>query len=325
MQTFVVYHTNPVNNCADGSLSAAIAYSHLTEAGVQPTMFEMEYNNDDHFNALLESCKDREVGTVYIVDFSLYGQQLKQISDCVSHVVILDHHKSAIDRLNAKLPKNVNAILDKTRSGAMLTYDYFNNIRTTLDQTPTKIQDYPTAIRLIGVRDMWLPDWQTNYPEAKPFHSTLISKPLQTYIEVYRKNTKDLEGFQNLLGRYVKEGEISLNVLKEIMDAHAKKSFATTWNMVRDGKIHHIRVLISFMPPEVISDYADSMKNKYDLVANVQFESLDEVKLSLRSSAGWAEIAALTLSEKGGGHENAAGCFLKIQELYKLCKMPGLE
>lgn len=166
----VVFH----GGCSDGIFSAASALAGFTES-IAPSKFELpteenwnkipqvtfvEYMYGDIFNI---DDLINEHTTVYFVDVSVKDLDiLSDLSSKVQEIVSLDHHDDTIEfciKNYDKLPENYQNLNSNVRSGAWLSWNYFN---------PTR--DRPTSIRLADDRDRWVFD----DVRTEPFHEFVV-------------------------------------------------------------------------------------------------------------------------------------------------------
>ena len=118
----VIYHAN----CADG-FSAAWCFYNAQD--------EMETSFDFHpgkYGEVPPDCSDR---IVYLVDFSYKRDVVKKMCQEAKRVILIDHHKTAIDDLGYLIDEgspehqyNFTWYVDIERSGAMLAWDYLHNV-----------------------------------------------------------------------------------------------------------------------------------------------------------------------------------------------------
>lgn len=90
-----------------------------------------------------------------------------------SRVVVLDHHKTALETLppNGTGPPNLQIVLDMKRSGATIAYDYFLQ-KLSPSQTfipADKASRLEILFKYIQDADLWT--WAL--PDSKPFSSGL--------------------------------------------------------------------------------------------------------------------------------------------------------
>jgi oligoribonuclease NrnB/cAMP/cGMP phosphodiesterase (DHH superfamily) len=118
---------------------------------------------------------------VYIVDYSYPRPVLTRIAAKAKSLVILDHHKTAMDDLT----NYPNAIFDLSRCAAEITWDYF-----------FPCQPRPWFIQHIRDRDLWL--WED--PNSKFFGSAFFNDGLRfEVLDAYLG--LDLPGVQALYQR----------------------------------------------------------------------------------------------------------------------------
>lgn len=134
-KTIVVYH----KDCPDGVTAAWAAYKKLGDTADYVAM-HYDYPVD------IEQFRSREV---YLVDFSFSLADTERVASVATSVTILDHHKSALENL-AGTP--FAELLDMTKSGARLSWDYFH---------PNT--DIPVLVQYVEDHDLWkhqMPDWE---------------------------------------------------------------------------------------------------------------------------------------------------------------------
>ena len=121
MTTAFLYHAN----CPDGFAAAWVANNATTD---KPLFVPVS-----HGLAIPELRCD--VSVVYMLDFAYTVDVLNDVAAKVEKVVILDHHQTAIDHFagaqdgsiaGGKPASNIEMVLDCERSGAGITWDYFN-------------------------------------------------------------------------------------------------------------------------------------------------------------------------------------------------------
>ena len=99
---------------------------------------------------------------VYILDFSLAPGILRAIDERAAKLVMLDHHKSAAEKLTGFACRCGVVHFDMSKSGARLAWEFF--------QPATAV---PALVRFVEDRDIWT--WQ--YPESPGFLSALDMEP----------------------------------------------------------------------------------------------------------------------------------------------------
>lgn len=119
----VIYHAN----CLDGLGAAYAAKLVLKDTA---TYHPWQYGNKIP-KELVESKE------VYFLDFTPKREEFLEIMEVAKNVVVLDHHKTA----NEELGDLVN--IDQTKSGAVLTWEYFHN------------EELPMIYKYIQDSDLW--------------------------------------------------------------------------------------------------------------------------------------------------------------------------
>lgn len=115
--------------------------------------------------------------SVYIVDFSLSPEEITTLAKTSHKIVILDHHKTAIDKFKGFLcPDNVFLYFDENHSGAAITWHYFHG----------KDKHVPTIVQHVEDYDLW----KHELPNSKAVHAYLRS--IEMTPEVYRSHLEAL-------------------------------------------------------------------------------------------------------------------------------------
>ena len=100
---------------------------------------------------------------VYILDFSFSADILRGIDERAAKLVMLDHHKSAAEKLSGFACRCGVVYFDMNKSGARLAWEFFQ------PDAPV-----PALVRYVEDRDIWA--WQ--YPESAGFLAALDMEPL---------------------------------------------------------------------------------------------------------------------------------------------------
>ena len=106
---------------------------------------------------------------VYILDFSISREHLDELVSRMNSVLILDHHKSALENLNG----HPNCFFDMNRSGAGIAWDYFH------PNVPR-----PDFINYIEDQDLW----RFSLPDSEYVRNslTMIPHTIKDYCEARR-------------------------------------------------------------------------------------------------------------------------------------------
>jgi uncharacterized protein len=255
---------------------------------------------------------------VLIVDFSYKANVLRVMGAAADSIGILDHHKTAqadladfiatnppflaphdmLDRLSMDrdflarvgVTHHVYAYFDMEQSGAALAWKFAHCMK-----------EPPLLIRLIEDRDLW----RFNLSGSKPFNLLLKTVP------------QSFEAWSRLHDRLTdNHPDMVLSEARAMQTYHESlvRLIADTAEMRRDIR--------GFLPPMVncpgllASDVAHELLQRFP---HAPFSATwscaeDVIKVSLRSDDGRADVSSIAASYGGGGHRNAAGFSLPMEE-----------
>lgn len=281
MKPAVIYHSN----CADGWCAAWVAYNALKEQqDAVATLHPANYGQAPPDLGVTD--------TVYIVDFSYpHGVLVEMAKD--RKVVVLDHHQTAMDDICAALGwepepgSNVPppdwpyaAVLDVSRSGAGITWDYFHHGKPRLD-----IVDY------VEDRDLW----RFALPESREVNAYLRTQPYA------------LGAWDDFLQYCITVGDMArmgAGVLLHI-DAYCRAAANHAyWCEMGDRQFPIVNVTY-----ESCSEVADYLISHFGVdMAGYFFESGDGLwQYGFRSRNG-VTVHDHAQEFGGGGHPQASGC-----------------
>lgn len=218
---------------------------------------------------------------IFCIDFSFSRAELEQLVADGHKVLVLDHHLS-MQRKIADLPY---VHFDLTKSGAMLSWEYFN-------------PDYPTPklIRAIEAGDLW--EWD-RYPG---------SKAIKAYMGRFEWNFDSWSAFAARLEDPAEEATIvhEGGILVEQQERVAKSQAKRAGEVMIGG--HRVRCInatgfVSEIGNAILEAHPD-----IPFAATFFVDSKDHFIYSLRGRKGGIDVGEL--AEKhygGGGHPMAAG------------------
>lgn len=254
---YVLYHSN----CYDGFGAAYAAWKKLGNENVE--YIPVSYGYPVPNLPMAEK--------VYIADFSFPAEDMEAIAENCS-VVILDHHKTAKERLENWSHENAEVIFDMDRSGALITWEYFHGEGTA-----------PDLIKHISDRDLW----KFELDGTAKIHKALVSYPMDFKLW----DSFDIEVLK-------KEGVTCERLYSKLVDNIVKSA----WIKEIDGNqvpVVNTSIAWSEVGHALIEKYPDA-----PFVASfTNFEN--QVMWSLRSKE--FDVSALAKKFGGGGHPNAAG------------------
>lgn len=266
--------------CFDGLSSLHTAYKALIGDNPELRYVMMEYTNP-------ETVPEYEPGeTIYVLDFTFSGHMLATYFKEAGKVVVIDHHKGAIDKLLAYFadhpcPENVELILDITKSGAGLTWDYFHP-----GKTP------PVWVRHAEDYDLW----------------KFEDSATKAYIERLGIEEQTLEGYDN----YTREDYLSMIAqgftLLRKKQAQIKSHVDNDIAMI---KFEDYYIPLLNVPRYMTSAVGEALSDKYPFVL-MYFEREGIRRYSLRGRKGCPDLSLLAQKYGGNGHPTAAGFKVKI-------------
>lgn len=253
-----IYHAN----CADGFSAAWVVRKAMGEIDFFPGTYQ-------------ESPPDVSGKNVVMVDFSYKRPVLLAMAEQANQLLILDHHKTAIEDL-VDLPENVKTVFDLHHSGAMITWNYF-----------FKEVDPPKLLLHIEDRDLW----RFKLPNTRSVQANVFSFPYDFCVWDRLMETDPV-----LLS---KEGEaIERKHFKDIRELLS----VTTREMTIGG----YRVSVANLPYTMSSDAGHELAKGRPFAA-CYWDTPKGRVFSLRSSDQGLDVSEIAKIYGGGGHRNASG------------------
>jgi oligoribonuclease NrnB/cAMP/cGMP phosphodiesterase (DHH superfamily) len=269
MSTDVVVYHHP---CADGFTSAWVARMALPGAAY----LSATYN--DKFKAPLLSMVDQDT-IVWFVDFSADRQYLLDLCTKAKRVMVLDHHKTAAAALDSgnEWPDNFRCVFDMSRSGARITWDYFN---------PGKRP--PPLVSYVMDRDLW----QFKMAESRAVSEYIASIPMDfgSWDRLDATLSWDLEAV-------IAHGQTLQRNLDRMVDR------VRPHVMLRNVGGHLVPVVNS---AHAVSEIGHLLCADYPFALIWSVDSDGYAICSLRSAGGF-DASKIAASFGGGGHPSACG------------------
>jgi len=260
--TICIYH----GNCADGFTAAWAVW----KAGAAKEFYAGTYQDPP---------PDVTGKHVVMVDFSYKRSVLLKMAQEASHILILDHHKSAESDL-IDLPDNVTVIFDMNRSGAMMAWEYFH------DQPPGSL------VKHVQDRDLWRFDME----QTRAFQANLFS---YEYTFDNWEMINDICADDCKYWLFIAQGEAierkHFKDIKELIDAAATRGVIAGYN---------VPILNA---PYFFSSDAGHIMAEGEPFAACYWDTPDGRVYSLRSSSNGVDVSEVAAQFGGGGHKNAAG------------------
>jgi len=274
----VLYHAH----CMDGYASAWAAWTVLGGTA--------DYQAVYHQRPIPDFPKGT---TLYILDFCYSVEVLITAAKKAKQIIILDHHISAEDEVNAflkhdTLPDNITVVFDQQHSGCVIAWEYFHpNVKT------------PALLEHIQDHDLW----RHQLPKTEA-----ICKAL--YLELPLK----FPLFEKLnLSRLSKDGEVLLkqhqfNVKRLLSAQHVIE-------------INGVKGLAVNAPGLFASDLGHALAKQSGTfgMTYIYHGKHQQYECGLRS-IGDFDVATLATTLGGGGHKNASGFSLNQADFLALFK-----
>lgn len=229
---------------------------------------------------------------VVMCDFSYKYPVLKEMIAKAKSVIILDHHKTAVEEIDKLIDDpevehdKYTAILHMDKSGAVITWEYYH------PDTPV-----PKLLQHIGDRDLW--KFEIN--GTREISNSIFSYEYSFVLfDMLAKKCETFRGWQEL---YTEGYAINRKHDKDIRELLK----ITTRYMTIAGTA----MPVANMPYTMASDAGNIMAKEYGGVAATYFDSPEGRKFSLRS-VGDIDVTVMAKKYSGGGHKNAAGFTVPI-------------
>jgi oligoribonuclease NrnB/cAMP/cGMP phosphodiesterase (DHH superfamily) len=257
----VIYHAH----CTDGFGAAYSAWKLL--------------GNRAEYHACTHGQKPPDVKgkNVVVLDFSFDNKTTKKMIKQAAHLLVIDHHKSAV----VELHDIANTHFDMTKSGAMLSWEWFH---------PGK--EPPKFIQYIQDRDLW--KWELPY--SKEFSAAFDMVPFE--FEEFEKFEDD-----SVFDDAVKRGSYILAYSKTVIKKVCDKAVLKTLQGY-DVMVVNSSHWMSEIGSRLALDCDFALIWYYD-------HAVQACKVSLRAFHDNIDVSEVSKKFGGGGHKKAAGFTLK--------------
>lgn len=263
MKPLCIYH----GNCADG-FGAAWVFKRYGNR-------EFDFHPGVH-QTTPPDCSGRDV---YLVDFSYKREVVEAIRKVATRVVLIDHHKTALDDLAPLIAdKSIEALTSLDHSGAMLAWKWFNG---------NNEDDLPQLLRHIEDRDLW----RFTLPGTREIQANLFSYPY------------DFEVWDRLMSTPVQD---LINDGVAIERKHFKDIDELLLVVTRRMVIGGYNVPVANLPYTLVSDAAHELA-KREPFAGCYWDTPNGRVFGLRSTDNGVDVSEIAKQYGGGGHKNSAG------------------
>lgn len=275
----VIYHGR---YCPDGFGAALAAWLFYGDAAEYLALDHGQVQSLDDLPAIAGRA-------VYILDFSFGPELLGAIDAQAAKLVLLDHHKSALDKIGGFVCRCGVVHFDMDKSGARLAWEFFHPER-----------EVPALLQYIEDRDIW--KWE--FPESAGFLSALDMEPQ----DFARWN--EIAGFSpEQLAQFMARGDAMDEKFRKL----ATDIAAGAQPLVFNG-IEGLMVNAPGMFHSLVGDLLSAQSGTFALMWSAGSSG---VKVGLRSRRPF-DCIPLAESLGGGGHAQACGFKVGIERLPEL-------
>ncbi|PPC99618.1 MAG: phosphohydrolase [Methylotenera sp.] len=254
-----IYHAK----CADGFTAAWVVKLALGDVEFYPGVHQSPPPD----------VTDRDV---IIVDFSYKRPVIEEMLKTAKSILILDHHKSAMEDLGILLAPNLEINFDMEHSGAMMTWmHYFPNRAS------------PMLIQMVEDRDLW----KFTLEGTREVAAAIFA------------HEYTFENWDMLMNADISD---LITAGKAIEKKHFKDIHELLTITQRRLIIHGVNVPAANLPYTMSSD-AGHIMAKGEAFAACYYDGPDGRNFSLRSNDDGMDVSAIAKMYGGGGHRNAAG------------------
>lgn len=275
MTKLVIYHAS----CLDGFGAAWAVKEHARKTRQKFDFFAAHYNRPP---------PDVIGRTVYMVDFSYPKEVIEEMLKEANKIVIIDHHKTAIEMLNNYYHPKLDYYLNAHKSGAGLAWEYFHDA-----------DKMPQLIKHIQDRDLW----RFSLPFTKEIIEGLASYDMSFEIWDYLME-RPVEELRD-------EGKILLRKMEKTINGTLNQ---TPLMLLIDGHL-----IPTYNLTQYISETLNRIVEKEDIPFSASYFINNEgVIFSLRSIDGKLDVSNVAKAYGGGGHRNAAGFKISYEKFKEM-------
>ena len=276
----VLYHGR---SCPDGFAAALAAWLYYEG--------KAEFLGLDHGDIKsVEELPALSGRAVYILDFSFSPEILRGIEERATKLVMLDHHKSAAEKLTGFSCRCGVVHFDMSKSGARLAWEFFQSDKPV-----------PDLVRFVEDRDIWA--WQ--YPESKGFLAALDMERFDfvRWAEIATFSPVQLTSF---MARGAAMDEKFSKLAADIAEGAQPIAF--------NGQ-HGLMVNAPGVFHSLVGDLLSAKSGTFALMWSAGKGGV--IKVGLRSQPGF-DCIPLAESMQGGGHAQACGFKMPTDRLPEL-------
>lgn len=300
----VLYH----KGCNDGIASAAAA---ADKFGHDAIYIPYQYG---------EPLPDLTDKTVYVLDLSLPPETIEELYDVVDAMVIVDHHKTAIDSLGY-LPKvsshvqfmnnalssdfeRIYVMLDSNLSGSVLSWMFFNDVVSGEGQD----KDLSDLLYLLPPIYLHINDYDL-YKFELP-NTREISAWLSNGVRSIKRFRTMSNEQGHVIDSVIKAGRMLVDYDTSIIKSIIK-------NYTQSFVVRGIKVCVLNAPHHLRNEIADVLLNDESVGCQVVvlYTRRDNKTIVSLRACNEFDTTIVTTAFGGGGHVNASACKLDTPDV----------
>ena len=276
-QPLVLFHGR---SCPDGFAAALAAWRYY---GGQVELVGLDHGDTKSVDDLPPLAGR----AVYILDFSFSENILRAIEERAERLVLLDHHKSAAEKLTGFACRCGVVHFDMDKSGARLAWEFFH-----------PEESLPDLVRYVEDRDLW--NWQ--YPESAAFLAALDMEPFDFV------RWQEIAFFDSVqTAAFMARGQAMDEKFLKLAADMAEGALPVTFNGQQGLMLNAPGVFHS-----LLGEMLSKRSGTFALLWSAGKGGV--VKVGLRSQRGF-DCIPLAESMGGGGHAQACGFRMGIERL----------
>jgi uncharacterized protein len=298
MQSVVMYHTR----CFDGTMAAAAALKAIQDGSLQcdpeKGLIPINYNvsgQEEFFSDKEDSpyslASAQGAEEFIFVDFCPKADTVNQLIDLGHKVVVLDHHKSAMeDAAKLEGTEGLTLTFDMAKSGAMMAWDYFHG-------------EAPKLVHHVQDRDLW--QWKLDH-----------TKEIMAWLGAWSETNNPQSYLDAILKFEFTESEIV--EVGSMLTAQLNSAVEKLASSFRYADILGYGRGIVVNAGVYQSEVGEYLYDRHEVPFVVAYGATrgGQISLSFRSKKGAAhsiDVTKLAAEFGGGGHENAAGGVAELE------------
>jgi nanoRNase/pAp phosphatase (c-di-AMP/oligoRNAs hydrolase) len=294
----IIFHAS----CADGFCAATLLWDALINGSLVDDVLLIPANYGQPLPSELQPDD-----IVYLLDFSYKRETMQELCDKVKYLYVLDHHKTALEELKLINSENATIFFDMKRSGAMMTFDFIQCMKSGLINTINKVANLPhshpdfqsTLVKYVQDRDLWT--------FKLPF-----SKEISAYLQSVRFDLKAWSSLfvslndEIVFKNCVRAGAAILKYKELQVQLTAEKAVEIKFPLAPGSSDYEtVRILNTTVNH---SEVGEALCVNFNIPFSVTwfYRADGKFQYSLRSRGGY-DVSKIAEAYGGGGHPAAAG------------------